>query len=173
MKPLSRRLKNCVRILFSVQGVRPGSAAKVAGAITRKGCARECAPDLGVEMAAAQATEIGGRGLGARPDGGRDKHLSEKDWREEIRATCPQCEAPLANNAKFCPECGAKIKQTTFCSQCGAKMASGTKVLSGVWGQSRRITMELWLTEKETDNLGLTCRVKETLFSGKSDFSKR
>ena len=30
--------------------------------------------------------------------------------------------------------------------------------------------MELWLTEKETDNLGLTCRVKETLFSGKSDF---
>ena len=30
--------------------------------------------------------------------------------------------------------------------------------------------MELWLTEKETDNLGLTCRVKETLFSEKSDF---
>ena len=30
--------------------------------------------------------------------------------------------------------------------------------------------MELWLTEKETEHLGLTCRVKETLFSGKSDF---
>ncbi len=30
--------------------------------------------------------------------------------------------------------------------------------------------MELWLTEKETENLGLSCRIKETLFSGKSDF---
>ena len=30
--------------------------------------------------------------------------------------------------------------------------------------------MELWLTEKETENLGLSCRIKETLFSGKSEF---
>ena len=30
--------------------------------------------------------------------------------------------------------------------------------------------MELWLTEKETENLGLSCRIKETLFSGQSDF---
>jgi len=30
--------------------------------------------------------------------------------------------------------------------------------------------MELWLTEKETENLELSCRIKETLFSGKSDF---
>lgn len=30
--------------------------------------------------------------------------------------------------------------------------------------------MELWLTEKETENLGLSCRIKETLFSGKSDY---
>lgn len=30
--------------------------------------------------------------------------------------------------------------------------------------------MELWMTEFQTPNLGLTCRIKETLFSGKSDF---
>ncbi|MBP2667381.1 MAG: speE, partial [Firmicutes bacterium] len=30
--------------------------------------------------------------------------------------------------------------------------------------------MELWLTEKQTENLGMTCRIKETLFSGQSDF---
>ena len=30
--------------------------------------------------------------------------------------------------------------------------------------------MELWLTENETENLKLTCRVKETLFAGKSAF---
>ena len=30
--------------------------------------------------------------------------------------------------------------------------------------------MELWMTEFQTKNLGLTARVKETLFTGKSDF---
>ena len=56
-----------------------------------------------------------------------DKHLSEQDWREGIRAICPECEAPLANNVKFCPECGAKIKQVAFCAQCGGKLTPGAK----------------------------------------------
>ncbi|SEO51253.1 polyamine aminopropyltransferase [Propionispora vibrioides] len=30
--------------------------------------------------------------------------------------------------------------------------------------------MELWLTEQQTDHVGLTCRVKETLFTGKSPY---
>ncbi len=93
----------------------------------KKGLCKECAPDLGVEMAAAQASKSVEEVWAHAQMAEEDKHLSEKDWREGVRATCPQCEAPLANNAKFCPECGAKIKQTTFCSQCGAKMAPGTK----------------------------------------------
>lgn len=32
--------------------------------------------------------------------------------------------------------------------------------------------MDLWLTEFQSKNLGLTCRVKETLFTGKSDFQE-
>ncbi len=32
--------------------------------------------------------------------------------------------------------------------------------------------MELWYTEFQTKNLGLTCRVKETLFAGRSDFQE-
>ncbi len=32
--------------------------------------------------------------------------------------------------------------------------------------------MELWMTEFQTQNLGLTCRIKETLFSGRSDFQE-
>jgi len=32
--------------------------------------------------------------------------------------------------------------------------------------------MELWMTEFQTQNLGLTCRIKETLFSGKSDYQE-
>jgi spermidine synthase len=32
--------------------------------------------------------------------------------------------------------------------------------------------MELWLTEKQTKNLAMSCRIKETLFNGQSDFQK-
>jgi len=32
--------------------------------------------------------------------------------------------------------------------------------------------MELWMTEFQTQNLGLACRIKETLFSGQSDFQE-
>jgi predicted amidophosphoribosyltransferase len=53
--------------------------------------------------------------------------LTEKSWREGVRATCPQCEAPLETNAKFCPECGAKIKGEKHCTECGAKLAEGAK----------------------------------------------
>ena len=30
--------------------------------------------------------------------------------------------------------------------------------------------MQLWCTENQTETLGLTARVKETLFAGKSEF---
>ena len=53
--------------------------------------------------------------------------LTEKSWREGVRATCPECEATLATNAKFCPECGAKIKGERHCTECGAKLAEGAK----------------------------------------------
>jgi predicted amidophosphoribosyltransferase len=56
--------------------------------------------------------------------------LKEKSWREGVRASCPECEAPLAKNAKFCPECGAKIKAVIFCGECGAALNTGTKFCS-------------------------------------------
>lgn len=51
-----------------------------------------------------------------------DKHLDKAEWRETIRASCPECGAPLASNAKFCPECGAKLKEKRFCTECGTAM---------------------------------------------------
>ena len=30
--------------------------------------------------------------------------------------------------------------------------------------------MELWMTEKQTNNLSMSCRIKETLFSGQSNY---
>jgi membrane protease subunit (stomatin/prohibitin family) len=95
---------------------------------TQKGLCKNCAPDLGVEMAAAQSSrtteEIWAHSQVAEED---REMLQEKNWREGVRAACPNCEAPLAKNAKFCPECGTKIKAEAFCSECGAKLTVGAK----------------------------------------------
>jgi membrane protease subunit (stomatin/prohibitin family) len=93
-----------------------------------KGLCKECAPDLGVEMAAAQASrtteEIWSHSKVAEED--RDM-LKEENWRAGVRATCPQCNAPLQKNVKFCPECGAKIDTKKHCTKCGAELAVGAK----------------------------------------------
>ncbi|HQP32241.1 MAG TPA: zinc ribbon domain-containing protein [Deltaproteobacteria bacterium] len=93
-----------------------------------KGLCKMCAPDLGVEMAAAQASrtveEIWAHSKVAAED---REMLKEESWREGLRATCPSCNSPLENNAKFCTECGAKIKAEAHCTQCGAKLAPNAK----------------------------------------------
>jgi membrane protease subunit (stomatin/prohibitin family) len=94
---------------------------------TKKGLCKQCAPDLGVEMAAAQASRSVEEVWAHAQMAEEDKHLTESDWREGIRATCPKCEAPLSGNLKFCPECGAKLKERQFCGQCGASMEPGAK----------------------------------------------
>jgi len=95
---------------------------------TSKGLCKDCSPDLGVEMAAAQSSrtveEIWAHSKMAEED---REMLKEESWREGVRATCPNCNAPLAKNVKFCPECGTKIKSEQFCSECGAKIAAGAK----------------------------------------------
>jgi membrane protease subunit (stomatin/prohibitin family) len=95
---------------------------------TNKGLCKNCAPDLGVEMAAAQSSrtveEIWAHSKMAEED---REMLKEESWRAGVRATCPNCNAPLAANVKFCPECGAKIQAQTHCTQCGAKLSPGAK----------------------------------------------
>lgn len=95
---------------------------------TGKGLCKECAPDLGVEMAAAQASrtveEVWAHSQMAEED---REMLKEKSWREGVRATCPECNAPLAANVKFCPECGAKIQAQAHCTECGTKLSPGAK----------------------------------------------
>lgn len=94
---------------------------------TGKGLCKNCAPDLGVEMAAAQANrsveEIWAHAHMAE----EDKKLGAEHWRETILASCPECEAPLAANVKFCPQCGYKVKQSTKCAACGAALQKGAK----------------------------------------------
>jgi membrane protease subunit (stomatin/prohibitin family) len=93
----------------------------------KKGLCKRCAPDLGVEMSAAQASrsveEIWAHAAMAE----EDKKLGLENWRETIRASCPKCEAPLATNAKFCPQCGEPVKRAAHCTECGAKLEPGAK----------------------------------------------
>lgn len=92
-----------------------------------KGLCKECAPDLGVEMAAAQSSksveEIWAHAAMAE----EDKKLDTEQWRSNIRASCPECEAPLESNAKFCPQCGAQLKAKTQCPECGNSLKPGQK----------------------------------------------
>ncbi|MHB1296001.1 MAG: zinc ribbon domain-containing protein [Anaerolineae bacterium] len=94
---------------------------------TKRGLCKECAPDLGVEMSAAQASRSVEEVWAHAAMAEEDKKLGAENWRETIRATCPQCEAPLMTNAKFCPECGAKLKGAAHCAECGAKLTPGAK----------------------------------------------
>ena len=93
----------------------------------KKGLCKECAPDLGVEMAAAQASKSVEEVWAHAAMAEEDKKLSTEVWREGIRATCPKCEAPLEANSKFCPSCGAQIKEDSKCKKCNAKLSPGAK----------------------------------------------
>jgi len=98
---------------------------------TNKGLCKNCSPDLGVEMAAAQSSrtveEIWAHSKMAEED---REMLTEKSWREGVRATCPTCNAPLPEKVKFCPECGGKIESAKHCTECGAKLNPGIKFCS-------------------------------------------
>ena len=47
--------------------------------------------------------------------------------RQGIGTSCPKCEAPLESNSKFCPNCGAQLKEKKCCSGCGAKLTTNAK----------------------------------------------
>lgn len=94
---------------------------------TKRGLCKDCAPDLGVEMSAAQASRSVEEVWAHAAMAEEDKHLGKENWRETIRATCPNCNAPLAANAKFCPQCGAKIQAARHCQHCGALLTPDAK----------------------------------------------
>lgn len=93
----------------------------------KRGLCKNCSPDLGVEMSAAQSSRSVEEVWAHAAMAEEDKKLAEGNWRETIRASCPECNTPLANNAKFCPNCGAKLNAVQHCTECGAKLQPGAK----------------------------------------------
>jgi membrane protease subunit (stomatin/prohibitin family) len=92
----------------------------------KKGLCKSCAPDVGVEMAAAQSSKTREEIWAHAAMAEEDKHLGKENWREGIRATCPKCAEPLPGNVKFCPACGERVA-AAHCTQCGAKLAPNAK----------------------------------------------
>ena len=89
-----------------------------------RGLCKECAPDLGVEMSAAQASRSVDEVRAHAKMAEEDRKLAEGNWRETIVASCPKCGAPQATNAKFCPNCGTALKRS---DKCGAKLTAKAK----------------------------------------------
>ena len=93
----------------------------------KRGLCKKCAPDLGVEMSAAQANKgVESVWTNAQADD-EAKKVAGGDWSQTVKASCPSCGAPLATNAKFCPECGEKLQVEAKCPKCGAKVQPGAK----------------------------------------------
>jgi len=85
----------------------------------KKGLCKQCAPDLGVEMAAAQADKSVEEVWAHAKMAEEDKHLTEADWREGITASCPSCGAPQATNARFCAHCGPTSRRRSTAHSAG------------------------------------------------------
>lgn len=92
-----------------------------------RGLCKSCAPDLAVEKSAAQSSKTVQEIWENAQSSDEDKPMATQGWNETVKASCPQCNAPLAGNAKFCPECGAKISAEKHCTKCGVKLLPGAK----------------------------------------------
>ncbi len=92
-----------------------------------KGLCKGCAPDLGVEMSAAQASRSVEEVWAHAHMAEEDKKLSEENWKDTIRASCPSCGASLEKNSKFCPDCGEKLNASKHCPECGEKLKPTAK----------------------------------------------
>jgi hypothetical protein len=97
----------------------------------KRGLCKQCAPDLGVEMSAAQASRSVEEVWAHAKMSEEDKKLAAGNWRETIVASCPQCGAPQETNAKFCPQCGNALKADRHCTQCGEKLQPNAKFCAG------------------------------------------
>jgi membrane protease subunit (stomatin/prohibitin family) len=92
-----------------------------------KGICKGCAPDVGVEMAAAQVARTVEE-IHAHAEVAAEDLPSKVDWKSKrIKASCPKCATPLPGNVKFCPNCGENLYTGKKCAHCEADLSPGAK----------------------------------------------
>ncbi len=124
-------------LVDAVQQIKPNflQCPKCSSWVCKKSCwnqarglCKNCAPDLAVEISAQQAAQAVNK---IQQDVGvdaEDAKMIGSVGSAKVQASCPNCHAPLASNAKFCPSCGYKLADAgKFCVNCGAKLAPGAK----------------------------------------------
>jgi len=92
-----------------------------------RGLCKNCAPDLAVEISAAQSARALEKIQSDVSVDAEDAGVIGSVGTDKVKASCPNCHAPLAANAKFCPECGYKLQDKKFCAECGAALTPGAK----------------------------------------------
>jgi len=90
-----------------------------------RGLCFDCAPDVAVEAAAAQADAIAAQAT--EQVQGRQYDLQDYVRGDNLRAACPNCGSALQAGAKFCAECGIKVEPQRFCTACGGPVSSNAK----------------------------------------------
>lgn len=90
-----------------------------------RGLCKDCAPDLAVEMSAAQS-EAAIQDAKEKAHAAESERVAEGEFDEVIKATCPQCGASVGGG-KFCSECGAPLESEKTCSQCDSQIPIDAK----------------------------------------------
>ncbi len=89
----------------------------------KRNLCEDCAPDLGEELAAAQAQAQREQIIEKARNTDLVEHVNMK---VEATAGCPSCGARVGS-AKFCPECGQAVNAKAKCRKCGAQCESNAK----------------------------------------------
>ncbi len=82
-----------------------------------RGLCKDCAPDLGVEQAAAESDV----------DVEQVRATAQTAQKRTAQASCPSCGAAVSKGGKFCPECGAPLSAEKHCTECGSAMPAAAK----------------------------------------------
>ena len=123
-------------LLHAVEQIKPNflQCPRCSSWVCRKSCwnqarglCKNCAPDLAVEISAQQSAQALNKIQSDVTVDAEDAAVIGSVGTAKVQAACPNCHAPLATNAKFCPECGYKLQDKKFCTQCGAALTPGAK----------------------------------------------
>ena len=95
-----------------------------------RGLCEDCAPDLREHAVAEQAQVAVAQAQAKVREADQLRGFDPNAAKLSAPATCPKCQAALAENARFCAGCGTPVAATSgpkFCSGCGTQLQPGAR----------------------------------------------